>query len=817
MALFKQLTPLSRRIDFAQNFSAVQSLDELKALADKLYNEDKLIGFDIETGYSGNDFPNRSVNMFHPRQFIAGFSVTNGTSWARYVPVRHDFGNNLDPNAAWEIMKPVLEDKVGVSHNIQFEAENLKALDLKGDGPRIDIPVSRWHDTMIGAYVLSDVPPMPVDGSLGMRGENEELLPGELVKRYIPDFHTENGYQVGPKAYKVNLKSLTKFRYNYDQAEIHSLFHGGGELTAAQKKLIRFNTLPVNRAVVAYACDDAYLCLRLHLDQYERIQQDPFLPNVYKMEMQIAEILGDIRATGVSVDWDGIHQHLATYKKFVEKMRQEARRQFELESGRNLSELNFNSHKQMSQLIFGSVEDGGLGLEPTTITESGAASTDEKSLTSLRKQSKGIDSLLKYRQCVKMGEWFQAWDLLEDQSFDGKLHPSFLQTEVQSGRFASRGPNVQNITKRWWFQIPEGSVAQVMETGEFGEDYWTGNARDFIKASPGYRLLSFDYKSAEIQMLAAIAGETEIIEAFRRDEDFHRWTASLVFGKPQDQVTKAERQQAKTISFASVYGSGVAAMAQGLGITKDEMQKIYDKYFDRFPKLKEYFEQQHELVKDTHEVRTWLGRRAVIWESMHARGVVRSKAPRMSVNIPIQGGATGDYTKLAMVNVTRALRQNGWWGKEVRLLMNQHDSLVFEVADHMDLTEVVDFLTGCVQFSLAGVRNLFDSFESFPPMSVDWEAGHTWGSVVDVEDVDVLNASELHLFPEEVTSDVVKTFREVGATNPGPVEVFIHSGDEVAPLKFKVKAHPEVAYKMIKGDPDIGIDSPGRKVRAEFR
>ena len=1175
-----QTKPLYRNIKLANNFDAVRTMDELKALVDNLYSSDKLIGFDIETGYTGADYENRSTNPYHPLQFIAGFSITNDVTWARYVPLKHDFYDNLDSEEAWAIVKPLLEEKAGVAHNISFEASNLRQLDNHGDGPRIVIPVSKWHDSMIQAYVLSDIPPMPVDGSLPSRLDGA-IDPGGLVRRYIPEFHRDaNGYQdMEIKAFQVNLKSLTKFRYDYNQADIHSLFNNDKELTAKQKRCIRFNTLPVEPNVIKYACDDAYLCLQLSNDQMGRINEDDYLPRVYRVEMEIAEMLVDMAESGVNVDWEGIRENKKIFDEFSHNLRVDTKEKFEIESGRNLSELNFNSPTQMSKLIFGSHEEGGLGLTAVVKTDSGANSTNDKALTSLKKQSPAITSLLNYRKCIKMGEWFTQWTELESQSFDAKIHPAFIQVRVQSGRFASANPNVQNITKRWWFQRPDGSVAEVMENSTNGEDYWTGNARDFIIPSEGYKILSFDYKSAEIQMLAALAMENEIVEAFRNGEDFHKWTASLVFGKPIDQVTKNERQAAKaqpltepiltphgwvkmgdlkvgdevigsdgkptkvvgisprwnkeiykvttsdgetrctedhlwtvryydhrhpwktvplselikketrtgyhsgnvgqyrwelpdrpvveyapreeplpvdpyilglilgdgglthdwaptfcsadpelitavteyheslggrvenrkrgdenfwvlylacakdsedsgskrnplrsrinslglnnanhktkfvpdmylrttpgerlailqglldtdgtplnsgaefvstskalaeavvelarslggratlydlgippmldgslgssksptwkvylrlpeelspfrlsrkaalvktpgrpihsrirsvekigveecqcikvenedglyvtndfivthnTISFASVYGSSVGSMAQSLGISLKEMTAIYEAYFNRFPKLRKYFENQHDLVLNTNEVRTWLGRKAVIWESMHEKGGVRNKAERMSVNIPVQGGATGDYTKLAMIKVYKALKATGQWGNEIRMLMNQHDSLVFEVKDTLDIDEVIKFITPLVQFDLTGVQGCFNEFPTFPPMSVDWEVGNTWGSVTDVSGIDDLSATKLEIIENEpISVQELAAIKSVLVTNPGPVPVSLFSGGKENILRFSVKAHPDVVSKILHGDPDIGIvgsPAPG-KIDARF-
>ena len=805
-----QATPLARTIRFAENFAPIQKLDELKALVDRLYNGGRAIGFDIETGYSGSDAEGRAVNAYHPDQFIAGFSLTDDTTYARYVPVLHDFATNINPEDAWEVMKPLLEERTTVIQNAQFEAENLRQLDVKGHGPSIDVFASTVHDSMIQAYVLSDIPPMVVSGA---------IAEGALVRRFIPEFHrTADDYQKPDiKQFRVGLKSLSKFRYNYDQAEIHTLFARDKDLTAKEKRAIRFNTLPVDHKVVHYACDDAYLCLQLHYDQYEQIMEDPYLPMVYELEMQIAAILVDMRATGIAVDWDGIDEHRNMFQDFLHEMKIGTRNKFEEETGRDLTSLNLNSVKQIGDLIYGPKEEGGMGLTTARTTASGNLSTDDKALTHLRKVSPAIDSLLKYRQCAKMGKWFDIWAPLRDEAADERVHPSFIQVQIQSGRFASSNPNIQNLTKRWWFQNVEGSVAEVMRNGRQGKDYWTGNARDFIKASEGYTLLSFDYKSAEIQFLAALAQEDSIIQAFYSGEDFHKWTASLVFGKTIDEVTKKERQAAKATSFGIIYGQSVPAMAQQLDIATEEAQAIRDLYFSRFPNLAKYFEDQHRMVTEEYAVRTWMGRKATLWEAMSDNRAIRSKAERMSVNIPVQGGATGDYTKLAMFRCAQALKQKGWWGKEVRLLMNQHDSLVFEVSNELDLGMVTEFLTPLVQYSLAGWDGFYNKFETFPPMSVDWEAGYTWGSVADIDERDVLDKSELHVtLTEEAVRDDLVMVLDVIATNPGTAPVTLH-WNGVEKSLGTVKVHPDVLHKLTGGDPDIGImHKPGNHVVANF-
>jgi DNA polymerase-1 len=741
--------------DYQGNYGRVFSLDGVKRLVDHLVSSGDTVAFDIETGYTGQDKRKASLDVYFPYQFVVGFSITNSTEWARYVPLLHDFGENLDPHEVWPVMKPLLETVQVVCHNWVFESRNMRALDLKGHGPRIEMPWENAWDTMIQSYVLSETP-------------------------------------------QHGLKELSQAHYNYEQAEIHSLFEK--KLTEEQQKCIRFNPLPISPEVINYACDDVTWSLRLDQDGREKCLTERKF--IYTLEREIQGILIDMADVGVSVDWDGIATGLSQFEFFYQAMENLTRRLFEEASGRDLTTLNFRSAPQMRQLLF---ED--LGLTPARMTKpnkSGkqSASTDETSLEILRKQHPAVDQLLKYRQTKKMGEWFELWSTLRT-SYDEKVHPSLNQIRVQSGRFASDSPNVQNITKKWWFasrvrdfsEFPstkDGDAAweaHLKQTGVNGIDYWTGNARDYLVASPGYRLLTFDYRTAEMRVLAGLAQEPHLLNAFENKIDVHVTAASLAFGVSLEQIDKDHplRQRAKAVNFGLIYGQGVQGLADGLGIPKDEAQKIMDQYFAAFSKVDQWFTKVKRDAHDHGYVESFMGRKSTLWELQSPNKAVRSKADRLAVNIPVQGGAA-DYCKVAMVRAQRALVKAGWWKTKVRMLMNQHDSLVFEVADDLSLTEVIDLLEPAVSFPIKG----------FPLMEVDWETGLRWGSVTkyvpgDPEEVSEVSVAESETddleidLPEELlitfsdipTEDQVQEVISVLKSAPGTIPVvFCVSGQE---------------------------------------
>lgn len=701
--------------DFVGNYDRIYSMDGLKKLIDKLYSEDAPISFDIETGYSGPDVAKLSLDAYDPRQFIAGFSITNSPQWARYVPVMHDFGGNLDHEEVWTLMKPLLEEKEIIAYNALFEARNMKNLDRKGHGPQINLDFTTLHDPMIQSYVLSET-----------------------------RFH--------------GLKSNTLDRYNYPQAEIKTLFP---KITEKQKSAIRFNPLdPNDTDVLNYVCDDVTWAWRHDDDQRPKVLAERNA--IYGMEREISGILIDMAEVGVSVDWEGITQGFADYTSFYQSMLDDTRKKFEEQLGRELVNVNFASPKQLQTILFD--PEDGLGLTPAQKTPKGEPSTGDTSLEAIRHQNPAVDQLLKLRSAKKMGDWFKDYEKRKGTAYDDKLHPNFKQTTVQSGRFACDAPNVQNITKKWWFstidrdwdQFPkdeDGDKAYesyVKNTGKHGVNYWTGNARDYLVASPGYKFLIFDYKQQELRILAGLAKEPYLIESFNNDVDVHEATASLMFNTPIDKVTKDQRARGKTINFGNVYGQGAKAMGDQLGISKQEAQDLFDRYFSAFSKVSNWFDKVKREAKEKGYVESFLGRKSTIWDYQSKFESVRNKGDRMAVNVPVQGGGA-DISKLAMIRSKRMLMEKGWWMTKVRLLMNQHDSLIFEVSDDLDLNEVKDLIEPQVSFPVPG----------FPKFDVDWETGTRWGSCDSWEDYVAFQNSETvtqESPKSEVTYDIKVTF-----------------------------------------------------------
>jgi DNA polymerase-1 len=578
-----------------------------------------------------------------------------------------------------------------------------------------------------------------------------------------------------------------------------------------QKKYIRFNPLSItDPKVVNYVCDDVTWALRLDQDRRPKVLAEREF--IYKLEKEIATILVDMADVGIAVDWDGINAGLAQYDYFYQQMENLTRKKFEEATGRDLTTLNFRSTQQMSTLLFD--PDEGLGLKAAQKTKKGGKpSTSDTSLEALKNEHPAVAQLLKYRQTKMMGNWFSLWSKL-NTSYDGRVHPNFKQTTVQSGRFACDAPNVQNIRKKWWFTIvernyeifPKGKNGDanfekyVRDNGTNGVDYWYGNARDYIVASPGYHILSFDYGQQELRVLAGLAKEPYLLQAFDKGEDIHKATAALMFNVPLEEVTEEQRQKGKTINFGNVYGQGAKAMGDQLGITETEAQGLFDRYFSAFSKVADWFETvKRQGAKDGY-VESFMKRKSTIWEAQSEYRTIRNKAERMFVNVPVQGGGA-DITKVAMVKAKRMLIEKGWWKTKVRLLMNQHDSLVFEVSDDLDLYEVRDLLKPQVSFPVTG----------FPEFVVDWECGLRWGSCVKMLDKPEPSPEpvedpapalqELHnlciRFESRPTQETLKSVASVLKSSPGKSTITLVIDQDRAELKFGVALSDALCSELI--------------------
>ena len=347
--------------------------------------------------------------------------------------------------------------------------------------------------------------------------------------------------------------------------------------------------------------------------------------------------------------------------------------------------FNINSTQQLGKILF----DGDkLGLPPVKKTKTGY-STNAEVLEKLRGQHPIIDKILEYRQYTKLKSTYVD-GLGKVIAPDGRIHTSFQNTVTATGRLSSTEPNLQNIPVRT----------------ELGAEL-----RKMFVAPAGKVLVDADYSQIELRLLAHIAGDEHMIEAFRSGEDIHTVTAAQVFGVPVDQVTKRMRSSAKAVNFGIVYGISAFSLAQDIGVPTYEAKEYIEKYFARFSGVHAYMTDVVNRAKADGYVSTLFGRRRWLPELKSSNFNTRSFGERVALNMPIQGTAA-DIMKLAMIHVHSRLREEGL---QARLILQVHDELIVECPQ--EEAETVKALLSREMESVARLS---------VPLIADAAAGRSW-------------------------------------------------------------------------------------------
>ncbi|NMC66609.1 MAG: DNA polymerase I [Spirochaetales bacterium] len=403
-----------------------------------------------------------------------------------------------------------------------------------------------------------------------------------------------------------------------------------------------------------YSCEDADITLRLFNFYKPKIEENNFTRLFYDIEMPLLPILAEMELDGILVD-----------KRYFEDLDKEVSDRLYKIKGEifELAGKNFliNSPKQLAQVLF---ED--LKIPPVKKTKTGL-STDEQVLDTLADTGYPIaQKLVEYRKLDKLRGTY----ILPTLSYikkDGRIHTNYKQAFVSTGRLSSVEPNLQNIPA-----FTEMGI----------------NIRRGFIAAPGYLLLSFDYSQIELRVLAYFSADKNLIKAFSDGIDIHSSTASILFKKDISQITQNERKIAKTINFGVIYGLSAFGLKQQLGISQAEAQSFITNYFANFSTIKDYINNYMNLCEQRGYADTYFGRKRYIPQLKSANKTDKDAAKRAALNTQIQGTAA-EIMKKGMIDVVKVL--NSTYKEEkrekVRLLLQVHDELIFEVRE--DLVEPV--------------------------------------------------------------------------------------------------------------------------------
>ena len=416
------------------------------------------------------------------------------------------------------------------------------------------------------------------------------------------------------------------------------------DIAGKGKKQLTFNEIGLDQAG-PYAAEDADVTLRLHQAQWPSLCAEPQLKTLFEtMEMPLASVLTRMERTGVLIDPDMLRQQSAQMAKRMVEIEQKA---YEVAE----QTFNLGSPKQIQAILFDQLQ-----LPVIKKTPKGQPSTAEDVLEKLAAEHELPRLLLEQRGLAKLRSTYldKLPELINADT--GRIHTSYHQAVANTGRLSSADPNLQNIPVR-------------TEDGR--------RIRQAFIAAPGHTLLAADYSQIELRIMAHLSGDQGLLDAFAQGADIHKATAAEVFGAPLDQVTTDQRRSAKAINFGLIYGMSAFGLARQLGIERSKAQAYVDLYFSRYPGVKRYMEDTRRQAHNDGYVETLFGRRLYLPDIRHKNAQIRAGAERAAINAPMQGTAA-DIIKRAMIQVDAWIRDRA---PDVRMLMQVHDELVFEIPD----------------------------------------------------------------------------------------------------------------------------------------
>ncbi|MPV86455.1 DNA polymerase I [Ostreibacterium oceani] len=393
-----------------------------------------------------------------------------------------------------------------------------------------------------------------------------------------------------------------------------------------------------------YTCERVDFINRLANYLLMRVNAMPGLNRVYHdIEMPFIQALQRTEANGILIDTALLSQQSQAMQIKIDALEKRA---YELAD----ETFNINSPKQLQQILFDK-----LGLPVVKKTPKGQPSTDESVLHELAKNHELPQIILENRGLTKLKTTYT--DKLPEviQPATGRIHTTYHQAVTSTGRLSSAEPNLQNIPIR----SAEGR-----------------KIRQAFIAPPGYCIMASDYSQIELRIMAHLSQDSRLLAAFSQNKDIHTQTAAEIFELPEDEVSADERRKAKAINFGLIYGMSAFGLAKQIDVSRSEAGQYIENYFDKYPGVKTYMTQIADFAQQLGYVETIFGRRLYIPDITSKNVIRRNAAERLSINAPMQGSAA-DIIKIAMTQVHQQIADN----KGIRLIMQVHDELVFEVEE----------------------------------------------------------------------------------------------------------------------------------------
>ncbi len=682
--------------------------DILDNLSMQEVDTDTLVNFFAEQGFKSllnNGMPRKSKDAI-------GFS---GGAHLNNIDSNANVNENIFPKQVnYEIVNDMASlhkwiDEIKKAHYVAFDTETTGLDPLQADLVGISLSVSSGH----ACYIPLKHKSQEQEQDIFAQSSKEEItqLDTKQVLAALFDIWCREDILKIAHNIKFDIHILSNAYANLDMAEpkfsaiedtmlmsfaLHAGLHNHGldmlaenylshncisydELTKVGNKRISFDYVEIEKAV-NYAAEDADIVMRLwHLLKPQMIERKTL--SVYEdIDRNLLKVLMAMEKRGITIDIGKLKELSLSFKKQLEVLEsdiyQEAGREFNIASPAQLSEVLFN-------------EQGLASTKKTSKTKSN--STSAKVLEALAEEGHKLPELvLSWRGLAKLKSTYSEALVKQINSKTSRIHTQYMPTGAITGRLSSKEPNLQNIPIR----TKEGR-----------------QIREAFCTESDYKLISADYSQIELRLLAHIAEEETLKQAFIDGEDVHAITAHNVFNIPMENMDPMMRRAAKAINFGVVYGTSAFGLAQNLGISNTEAKEYIDSWFKKYSAIKEYMNNTIQSARENGFVQTFMGRKIHI-NDINAKGAARGFAERLAINAPIQGGAA-DIVKIAMINLYERLQDS-----DCHMLLQVHDELMFEAPkdkaqSYMEL--ITQEMENAVKISI--------------PLTVEASIGDNWGEI----------------------------------------------------------------------------------------
>ena len=458
-----------------------------------------------------------------------------------------------------------------------------------------------------------------------------------------------------------NMDALAEQYLNYKAVSIETLIGKKGK-TQGNMRLVALEQIK------EYAAEDADITYQLYIKLIKEIKESTQYKLYEEIEIPLIPVLANMEMAGVNIDIPGLKKYAKELVEIIFSIEKEIH---------ELSGLDFNisSPKQLGEVLF----DRMKIIDNPKKTKTKQYSTSEQELTKLKDKHPIIKKILNFRSLKKLLNTYVETLPKMVSPVSGKIHTSFNQALVATGRLSSNNPNLQNIPIR----TDEGKKIRQAFIAESEEDF----------------IVSADYSQIELRLIAHLSEDENLIKAFNQGKDIHRATAANIYHIEEAEVTSEMRSRAKSANFGIIYGISSFGLAQNLGISRSDAKQLIDGYFSAYPKVKDYMDKQIRLARENQHVETLFGRRRYLRDINSQNRVMRGVAERNAINAPIQGTAA-DIIKIAMIKVHEKMLEHQLKSK---MILQVHDELVFNVkANELELMEklIVESMESAANLSI---------------------------------------------------------------------------------------------------------------------